>query len=175
MTDRIIAYIIMFHTEGALASSALSSDTAPVLAIDGKYETIFHSTEDGGGESYPWIQADLRNTVLVETVTIVNRIAGPDGYDRGNLFKAAEVRSGTQSLESDFKGPISINVLCGNFQGPGESGGIYTIKCEKVIASNHITLQLMSVEQTTLHITEILINEFKSVCEYILKFQIAHY
>ena len=158
----------MFHADGALASSALSSDTAPVFAIDGKYETIFHSTEDGGGENYPWIQANLRNTVLVETVTIVNRIAGPDGFDRGNLLKNAEVRSGTQSLERDFKGPISINVLCGNFQGPGESGGIYTIKCEKKIPSKHITIQLMSIEKTTLHITEILINELKSVCKYML-------
>jgi hypothetical protein len=102
--------------------------------------------------------------VLVETITIVNRIAGPDSLDYGNFLRNVEVRAGSQSLSSNFKGePITINTVCGQFHGPGESGGIYTIKCKNKIVSNYITVQLMSAEPTTLHITEILINEFKSV------------
>ena len=154
----------MYHTAEAIASSVLSSDTAPVFAIDGQYETIFQSDDQGGGESYTWIQAKLRDTTVVETITIVNRIAGPDSFDYGNFFRNAEVRAGSESLASSFKGePIAINNVCGQFYGPGESGGIYTIKCKKKIISNYITVQLKSAEPTTLHITEILINEFKSV------------
>ena len=153
----------------------LSSDTLPIFAVDGKYETIFHSKEEGGGENYPWIQANLRKTMLVETITIVNRIAGPDSFDYGNLLQNVEVRAGPQSLGGDFKGPIIINIWCGQLLGPGEAGRIYTIKCKKKIVSKYITVQLMTSEQTTLHISEILVNEFKSVGRYILiKFKVSN-
>ena len=45
----------------------MSADTDPNFAIDGKFANIFHSGVD---DSYPWLQAHLSNTVVVETITL---------------------------------------------------------------------------------------------------------
>ena len=145
--------------DDAIASSMLSEGTDPTFAIDGKFGNIFHSK---GDESYPWLQAHLKTTSLVESVTIVNRLAGPDQFDNGYFLKDVEVRVGSEALLSNFTGPITINHLCGHFFGPGESGGIYTIKCQDETASDFVSVQVINPDHKILQITEILINEFKS-------------
>ena len=129
------------------------------MAIDGKFANVFHS---GNGKSYPWLQVHLSKTTFVETVTIVNRIAGPDHFDTGSLLRDIEVRAGSEELFSDSTGPITINHLCGYVIGPGESGGIYTIKCLDFVQSDYVTVQATNQNHSILQITEILVNEFKS-------------
>ena len=140
----------------------LLDGTHPIFSIDGKFGNIFHSKDD---DPYPWLQAHLKMQTLVETVTIVNRMAGPDQFDNGYFLKDVEVRIGSEALHSNFTGPITINHLCGHFFGPGESGGIYTIKCKDETASDFVSLQVVNPDHKILQITEILINEFKSTAK----------
>ena len=151
--------IILYLTDEAVASSMLSMDTHPGFAIDGKYYNIFYSDDE---YLYPWIQTHLSKTTPVETVTIVNRISGPDQFDSGYFLKDVEIRSGTDALIPYFQGPITINHLCGHFQGPGEGAGIYTIKCDNPVDSDYVTVQVFNQNNRILQITEILVNEFRS-------------
>ena len=137
----------------------MSSDTDPNYAIDGKFANVFHS---GDEKIYPWLQVHLSETVVVETVTIVNRIAGPDRFDAGSLLENIEIRAGSEALVSNVIDPIAINHLCGHVTGPGESGGIYTVQCRNFVQSDYVTVQAISQNHSILQITEILVNEFKS-------------
>ena len=137
----------------------MSSDTDPNYAIDGKFANVFHS---GDEKFYPWLQVHLSETVVVETVTIVNRIAGPDQFDAGSLLENIEIRAGSEALVSNVIDPIAINHLCGHVTGPGESGGIYTVQCRNFVQSDYVTVQAISQNHSILQITEILVNEFKS-------------
>ena len=148
--------------DDAIASSMLLDGTHPIFSIDGKFGNIFHSKDD---DTYPWLRAHLKMQTLVETVTIVNRMAGPDQFDNGYFLKDVEVRIGSDALLSNFTGRIKINHLCGHFFGPGESGGIYTIKCQDEIASDFVSVQVINPDHKILQITEILINEFKSTAK----------
>ena len=137
----------------------MSSDTDPNYAIDGKFANVFHS---GDEKIYPWLQVHLSETVVVETVTIVNRIAGPDRFDAGSLLENIEIRAGSEALVSNVIDPIAINHLCGHVTGPGESGGIYTVQCRNFVQSDYVTVQPTNQNHSILQITEILVNEFKS-------------
>ena len=103
---------------------------------------------------------------LIETVTIVSRLEGPDGFDFGHMLRNVEVRVGTQTLDKNFKGKIEENELCGEFKGPGESARIYTIRCTEAIWSDYITVQLISTTPTVLYFVEIFVNEFTSAGKY---------
>ena len=151
--------MVFYLTAEAIASSMLSMDTQPGFAIDGKFYYVFHS---GYEYLYPWIQTRLSKTTLVETVTIVNRIVGPDQFDSGYFLKDVEIRTGTEALFPYFQGLIMSNHLCGHFQGPGEGAGIYTIKCDDPVSSDYVTVQVINPNHRILQITEILVNEFKS-------------
>ena len=137
----------------------LLDGTHPIFSIDGKFGNIFHSKDD---DPYPWLQAHLKMQTLVETVTIVNRMAGPDQFDNGYFLKDVEVRIGSDALLSNFTGRITINHLCGHFFGPGESSGIYTIKCQDETVSDFVSVQVINPDHKILQIMEIFINEFKS-------------
>ena len=58
------------------------------------------------------------------------------------MLESIEVRAGRSFTDDDFSGIITKNKVCGSFKGPGERGGVYTVKCKEAILSDVITVQL---------------------------------
>ena len=131
----------------------------PQLAIDGNYSKnttsvgFFHSD----GESYPWHMTILERPIHLVSVVIYNR-----NDARGDRLKLVEIRAGKRTIKGNHKGRITENTICGTFFGPGETGGIYTVKCDNHIDANIITLQIVENGAQFLQLDEV---EFiKGIC-----------
>ena len=111
---------------------------SPQYATDGLIsngdEDFFHSNN----ESNPWLQYHLPKKMVVTSVVIANRKSCC-----GNRLNHVEVRAGMEGLEHGFRDNITINEICGTFEGPGEDGVEYTINCSLPIMANYITVQIL--------------------------------
>ena len=127
---------------GTAISSSTEDDKSdkwgPQFAIDGLWPHTADNLFVSKTENTPWLQWRLpRSQTHLAGIVISN----PNNGDADSL-KNVEVRAGNQSLESDFKGEITINQLCGKFDGPGGKNRVYTIMCTDEIVADYITIQI---------------------------------
>ena len=135
-------------TSNLTSSSVFDNDHdrfGPQRAVVGTYHTFLGPYFKSKKENFPWFQWKLPRKVIISGVTLVGREC-PSGaksdQDDCPLLRNLEIRAGESSIDSKFSGLITINSLCGNFKGPGEDGGVYTINCDTAIVSDVITIQL---------------------------------
>ena len=135
-------------TSNLTSSSVFDNDHdrfGPQRAVVGTYHTFLGPYFKSKKENFPWFQWKLPRKVIISGVTLVGREC-PSGaksdQDDCPLLRNLEIRAGKSFIDSKFSGLITINSLCGNFKGPGEDGGVYTINCDTAIVSDVITIQL---------------------------------
>ena len=98
----------------------------------------------------------------MSSITIVNRI---DLF--GSRLANLEIRSGYYELKNNSgTEKIISNDLCGHFDGPGENGQIYNIKCDAPLPAKYVTIQIVPnnsslphAEKRILQLNEVQINE----------------
>ena len=88
--------------------------------------------------------------ILLEGVKIYNR---QDCC--GNRLKSVEVRVGKQTIDTNFKGKITENSLCGTFVGPGVNAGVHKVTCNPPIVGNIVTLQIVESGNQVLQLDEV--------------------
>ena len=102
-------------------------------------------------EDNPWLQWHLKEKVSVKELSISNR---KDSY--GNRLRQVELRAGVNGIHHSFRGRITTNELCGKFDGPGENGKEYIIKCKSPIVADYVTVQIVD-KNSFLQLNEIYI------------------
>lgn len=121
---------------------------------DGLLSTTSYNVFVSEQENYPWIQWHLPMKERITGVSVAN------SHKYGTRLKKIEVRAGTTGLVSTFKGQISLNKICGTFEGPGESDKEYFVKCDAPIFANYITVQINDTSSI------LQINELKYTTEH---------
>lgn len=142
----------MIYLEQITASSVKLDDTelfGPQYANDGLLSTydkhLFISTQ----EDYPWIQWQLPTRIRITGVSIANR-----NDCCGYHLKNVEVRAGIIGVNSTFKGNITVNDVCGTFEGPGRHRQEYKVNCNSTLLASYITVQIMD-QSAILQINEL--------------------
>ena len=72
----------------------------------------------------------------------------------GEKLRNIEVRAGMAATDADFAGKIQVNKKCGEYKGPSEVGGEYSIICAEPILANFITVQMLD-DSSVLQIDEL--------------------
>ena len=92
----------------------------------------------------------LNQGIILSGITIHNR---QDCC--GDRLKAIEIRAGEDLIADDHSGPIEENTKCGTFDGPGRTGGVHTIICDRPIAARIVTIQIKRPGNQVLNLDEI--------------------
>ena len=133
-----------------IASSVYGKEWGAHQAIDGKFSKdgfgYFHSAV----EPYPWLMIRLNQGIILSGITIHNR---QDCC--GDRLKAIEIRAGEELIDEGHSGLIEENTKCGKFDGPGETGGVHTIICDRPIAARIVTIQIKRSGNQVLNLDEI--------------------
>ena len=124
-----------------ISSSVFENDTnrfGPQFVLDGvisrTVKEVFHSEL----EDYPWLQWHLPRQVNMLGITLTTR-----SDCCGERLRDVQIRAGKNSIDKNVKGPLNINEVCGVFSGPGETGRQHTITCNKPIAAEYVTIQIL--------------------------------
>ena len=148
-------------------------------AIGGSFGIQFQSLPAGyisANEAYPWLQIELKDTSTINHIAIINR---KDCC--GERLQDLEVRAGFFKTNSNHKGAITANNICGRYPGPGTTGVTINIPCDAPIISKYVTAQQLISTPNYLQIEEIMIytdssklcgpthNKLFSVYRYYLK------
>ena len=133
----------------------MRGERGPQYVNDGILSTNSHGIFISSWEDYPWLQWHLP---ILTRITAVSTANGKDCC--GERLKNVEIRAGMDNVNStvqafNLQGRIVANEICGNFEGPGEDGKVYTIKCGAPIFANYITVQIINQEQSILQINEL--------------------
>ena len=112
----------------------------------------------------PWLQWRLPSKTKIAGVTMSTPSTG------GDLLRNVEVRVGNTKVDSEFRGRISVNKLCGEFLGPGNNRRAYTIVCGSYIQADFITVQILN-SNAKLQINELeLITSFEGIKNFGYKY-----
>ena len=156
ITDYFIFLIfhdpIRFYFIGifVVASSVYGKEWGAHQAIDGKFSKYGFGYFHSAVEPYPWLMIRLNQGIILSGITIHNR---QDCC--GDRLKAIEIRAGEELIDEDHSGPIQENTKCGKFDGPGETGGVHTIICDRPIAARIVTIQIKRPGDQVLNLDEI--------------------
>ena len=89
----------------------------------------------GETDSYPWIAIDLH---LPRTVSAVHIVEAMDNLTRTIEAKVGYTRPWSSGSQGAF---ITVNSVCGSFEGPGQADTTSTIQCQTPLEGRFITLQ----------------------------------
>ena len=131
-------------------------DYGPKHATDGIISDQQRESYSGMRQDNPWIELKLAATTLVNTVAITM----PVKYG-GSDFKNVQIRAGMERIGADPKAVLSINTLCGIFEGPGGQLTTHIIECSEPIQADYINVQIMG-NSVGLAINEISVNDKSS-------------
>ena len=146
--------ILFIESRNLTSSSIFDNDQeryGPQNLITGSYYSFIGPYFKSKKEDFPWVQWKLPRTINMEGITLVGRDC-PSKSSDCPVLRDIEIRAGKSIIDDNYSGIIKENELCGSFQGPGNEGGIYTIKCYAKISADVITVQLKD-DDSVLHIS----------------------
>ena len=129
------------------------NDYGPKHATDGIISDQQRESYSGQPQDNPWIEFKLASTTLVSSVAITM----PVRYG-GSDFKNVQIRAGMERIGADPKEVLTINTLCGIFEGPGGQLTTHVIECSEPIQADYINVQIMG-NGMSLAINEITVND----------------
>ena len=121
----------------------------PEFITDGNFAYYGRNFFQSKKEDFPWIQWKLPMQFIIRGVNITLPTAWSSQRHRN-----IEVRAGMATTEAEFAGKIEVNKKCGEYKGPSEAGGEYSIMCAEPILADFVTVQLLD-DNSVLRIDEL--------------------